>query len=148
MNYEVVRQAIANFLQANWNLSYPLFAENVGEQQPVDQVFGRYVIRPIDAVSNVVGSNNTLGGRRVNALLWFQIFGVEAQGTTDPMKFADRICQLFDETWLQPAGGVLIKFRRGNLQYVGIEPSGRPHWKCTINMVIDDQRLATAYAAS
>jgi hypothetical protein len=146
--YEDVRITIANYLQANWSFAtYPLFAENVGETQPADQVYGRYAIRPVNAVSNIVGANNA-GGRRVNGLLWFQIFGVEAKGSTDPMKFADMIASLFDEKWLTPAVGILIKFRRAELTYVGIEPSGRPHWKCVVGMVVDDQRLAVAYKAA
>jgi hypothetical protein len=146
--YEEVRLAISNYLQTNWNQSaYPLFAENIGETQPVDVTWGRYTIRPIDAVSNIVGANNA-GGRRVNALLWFQIFPVEAKGSTDAMKFGDLVAGLFDERWLNAAAGILIKFRRAALTYVGLEPSGRPHWKCVITMVIDDQRLATAYTPS
>lgn len=133
--YEETRLAIANFLQANWTFC-PLFAENLGPTQPLDVVFGDYSIRPIDAVSLSVSATNQYA-RRERARLWFRFFGLEGKGSTDAMKFADAVVVLFDEKWLTTAENRLIRFRRSELSYTGIEPSGRPAWRCTIEYHID-----------
>jgi len=133
--YEDTRLTIANYLQANWTYC-PLFAENIGETQPPDVMFSRYTIRPIDAVSLSVGATNQYS-RRERAYLWFQFFDVEGKGSTNAMKFGDAVVVLFDQKWLTTPANKLIIFKRSLLTSVGIEPSGRPHWKCTIEYHVD-----------
>jgi hypothetical protein len=134
--YEDTRLAIYNYIENNWQDEYPLFADNQGEQQPAG-CFGRYSIRPIDSVSMSVGSQNEKYSR-VTALLWFQFFGLEANGSIDAMKFGDLIRKLFDEKWVPTTAGNMVRFQRSELTYVGIEPSGRPQWRCTVRYQVDD----------
>lgn len=135
MSYETVRKAIAVSVNNNWNQSaYPLFEENQGEQQPT-AVFGRFSIRPIDAVSQSAGGY----GLRVTGLLWFQIFLQEGQGVSDAMKFADAIKALFDNQVLATDDGEQILFRRTELAYIGVEPSGRPMWRATVRYQVDGE---------
>jgi hypothetical protein len=133
---EATRLAIYNYIQTNWGNQYPLFAENQGEQQPAGP-FGRYSIRNIDTVSMAVGSTNSRY-RRTTARLWFQFFGIEGQGTKDATTFADLITNMFDEKYLPTGDGMLIRFKRNVFEWVGIEPSGRPQWKCTVMYEVDD----------
>jgi hypothetical protein len=134
--FESTRLAIYNYIAANWANQYPLFAENQGEQQP-SGAFARYSIRPVETVSMSVGSQNAKF-RRTTSLLWFQFFGIEGQGTKDATTFADLITNLFDEKWLPISGGGMIRFQRNELQYIGVEASGRPQWRCTVRYQVDD----------
>jgi len=134
--YEPTRLAIYEYIAANMPPDYPIFADNQGNRQPAG-AFARYSIRPINTVSMSVGSQNAKY-RRTTALLWFQFFGLESNGVIDAMKFADIVTNLFDEKWLPTNDGMMIRFQRAELTYIGIEPSGRPQWRVTVRYQVDD----------
>jgi hypothetical protein len=137
VNFEQTRLTIGGIIANEWDKSYPLFAENIGEQSPTGP-WARWSLRPISTTSIDI-SAKTQHGARVEAFLWFQFFCVEANGTTDAMKFADKIAAMFDERWQTiPSTTMTIRFRRTELAYVGLEPSGRLQWRITVRYRVDE----------
>jgi hypothetical protein len=131
MSYELQRKAIAVRINSGFT-AYPIFDENQGEQQPAG-TFGRFNIRPVDA--NYQGAGAL--GRRINALLWFQIFLKEGSGVSDAMKFSDAVRALFDNQVVITDDGERMLFRVTELNYIGIEPSGRPMWRAIVPYIVD-----------
>lgn len=136
MGYEASRKKIATYIGTNWGVTYPMFSENQGETQPTAP-FGRFSIRPISATSLQIGASTAVG-RRSESFLWFQFFGQEGKGNADAMKFADEVITLFDQKVMVNDDGERMIFRRSELSYVGMEPSGRPMWRVTVPFSVDD----------
>jgi hypothetical protein len=124
-----------------WNLAtWPVVAENQpwslaangAAKQPEDKAWGRISVRFADSRDTTVDAT----ARRVEGLVWLQIFVPEDKGSLIAQQMSDEMERVFGRKTIASAGET-IRFERAVPGYVGKSEAGWEQHRCTVAFISD-----------